>query len=543
MTQADGGSQTRSIAMNISRILSILVFLVFGLTGVIAALQSDQPLGNSDEEKLRQIQELVQSDNLDDARARVEKMLKNQPSDERLYNILGVIDAREKHFTSAESNFQRAIEIAPRCTGCYLNLGRLYQENARVDSHAEEKALRLYEKLLEFEPKNVEANYQAAWVSNRLAAFTASQHYLDRLPAEIGERSQALALRCANNIAAGQEPQAESTAQMLLSRDDLTSEDLIPVVAALSQHHTDDFAIRFLEAIAHRDLASVDALQELAILYEASGRYKDAEGTLGRVLQNVPSSSPTLFQLARVAYRSGDRERALGYLAHARDLDHGNAAVHFFFGMICVELNLLPDAKTSLEEAVRLKPGDAYYNYALGSVLVQANDLDGAIRYFQKFRELRPEDAHGRFALAVAYFYSFRYDEARHGFQAIADRPETKVGAQLFLGRMAMRDGNLDEAMKHLQESIDADPSVSDGYTELGMVYLDRREYSLAEKALAHALQIAPDDYLSNQRLLTLYLRTKDPRADEQARRVEEIRKSGQEKERMLMRTLNVRPY
>jgi tetratricopeptide (TPR) repeat protein len=329
----------------------------------------------------------------------------------------------------------------------------------------------------------------------------------------------------------------------LLSRNDLTSEDLIPVVAALSKHHTDDFAFRLLEAIAHRDLASVDALQELAILYEASGRYKDAEGTLERALQNAPSSSPILFQLARVAYRSGDREGALGYLAHARDLEPGNAAVHFFFGMICVELNLLPDAKTSLEEAVRLKPGDAYYNYALGSVLVQANDLDEAIRCFQKFRKLRPEDAHGRFALAVAYFYSFRYDEARHEFQAIADRPETKVGAQLFLGRMAMRDGNLDEAMKHLQESIQADPSVSEGYTELGMVYLDRREYSLAEKALAHALQIAPDDYLSNQRLLTLYLRTKDPRADEQARRVEEIRKTGQEKERMLMRTLNVRPY
>ena len=65
----------------------------------------------------------------------------------------------------------------------------------------------------------------------------------------------------------------------------------------------------------------------------------------------------------------------------------------------------------------------------------------------------------------------------------------------------------------------------------------------MAEQSFAHAIQIAPDDYLSNQRLLMLYLRTKDPRADAQAKRVDEIRKEGTEKEQMLMRTLEVRPY
>jgi tetratricopeptide (TPR) repeat protein len=285
------------------------------------------------------------------------------------------------------------------------------------------------------------------------------------------------------------------TAQKLLAHDDLTQEDLIPVVAALSDHHADEFALRFLEAIQKRGLASIQALQELADLYETRARYSDARGMLELALKGAPTPSPILFQLARVAYRSGDREGALGYLAHARDLEPGDAAVHFFFGMICVELNLLPDAQKSLQEAVRLNPGDAYYNYALGSVLVQANQLDEAIRYFKKFRELRPDDAHGRFGLAVAYFYSNRYEEARAEFQAIADRPETKVGAQLFLGRMARREGKLDEAMEHLQSSIQADPSLSEGYSDLGMVYLDKRQYALAEKTLAQAIEIAPNDF------------------------------------------------
>ena len=52
------------------------------------------------------------------------------PGDPRIYNLLGVIDAQENDFAAAESSFQRAIQLDPRFTGAYLNLGRLYQENA-----------------------------------------------------------------------------------------------------------------------------------------------------------------------------------------------------------------------------------------------------------------------------------------------------------------------------------------------------------------------------------------------------------------------------
>jgi len=547
MCHADGGAQTLPRLIKQLSIVGICALLFIGLERAhparLAGQISGQTTVGSEEERLRQIQQLIQSGRLDEARDQVEQALNTQSSDERLYNFLGVIDAQEKDFAGAESNFRRAIQIAPRLAGPYINLGRLYQEHAAADPHAEEQALHLYKQLLEFDPRNVEANYQSAWLSNKLGAFVASQRYLDRLPAETRQRTQALALRCANYVAVGQVRQADSTAQELLTRDNLTEEDLIPVVVALAGHHDGGFVIQFLESVVQRGLASAAVLQELAAFYEAGGRYKDAQGMLERALQLGTSTGQILFQLARVTYRSGDLEGTLGYLAHARDLEPGNAAVHFFFGMVCVELNLLPDARKSLEEAVRLDPNDAYHNYALGAVLVQANEMEEAIRYFQKFRELRPADPHARFALAVAYFYSFRYDDARSEFQAIADRKETQAGAHLFLGRMAMQDRKFDEAIEHFQKSIGADPSVSEAYTDLGFVYLNEHEYRLAEDALDHAIKLAPDDYLSNQRLLTLYLRTKDPRADAQAKRFEQIRETGREKEHLLMRTLEVRPF
>lgn len=547
MSVADEGVQTLSNLNKKLRLAGICAFLVIGALRVLPAraIQQSpaQTAADSEAKRLRQIQQLIQSGQLDEARDQVEEALKAQPGDGQLYNFLGVIHAQAKDFGSAESSFRRAIQLAPRLTSPYLNLGRLYQEHAAVDKHAEGEALQVYKELLEFEPAYVEANYQAAWLSNRLGAFVTSQRYLDRLPSETRQRPQSLALRCANYVAIGQSSLADSTSQQLLAQTNLVEEDTVPIVAALAKHHEGEFPIHFLETLNQRGLASAAALQELASLYEAGGRLNDARGILERAFQASPSSWPLLFQLARVAYLLGDREGTLGYLAHARELDPQDAAVHFFFGMVCVELNLLPDAKKSLEEAVRLSPDNAYYNYALGATLVQANQMDEAIGHFQKFRELRPVDPHARLALAVAYFYSFRYDEARAEFQAIADRKETQAGAHLFLGRMEMQDRKFGEAIEHFKKSIAADPSVSEAYTDLGLVYLNEKEYSLAESTLDHAIQLAPDDYLSNQRLLTLYLRTNDPRADTQKQLVDQLRETGQEKEHLLMRTLEVKPY
>ena len=307
MLHADGGVQTLLILIKQFRIAAICALLVFGLSRILPAQEAGQSPGqtavDSEDQRLRLIQQLLQSGRFDEARDQVEQALKTHSGDERLYNFLGVIDAQARDFTGAESSFRRAIQMSPHLPGPYLNLGRLCQEHAPVDPNAEEKALQVYKQLLDFDPSNVEANYQTAWLSNRLGAFASSQRYLDRLPAATRQRPQALGLRCANYVALGQIRLADTTAQELLAHSDLVEDDTLPIVAALVKHHEGEFPIHFLESITQRGLASIVALQELASLYEAGGRYKEARETLEKTFQAMPSSSPVLFQLARVAYR------------------------------------------------------------------------------------------------------------------------------------------------------------------------------------------------------------------------------------------------
>ena len=111
-----------------------------------------------------------------------------------------------------------------------------------------------------------------------------------------------------------------------------------------------------------------------------------------------------LIELARAAFKAGDAKGALGYLAHARDLEPTNVAVHFLFGIICVELNLGAEAYQSLAKAVALAPNDPDVNYAMGAVSLHRHEPSEALPYFEAYVRLRPGDPRGRFALGAAKY-------------------------------------------------------------------------------------------------------------------------------------------
>jgi Flp pilus assembly protein TadD len=388
------------------------------------------------------IQHSIQTGDLHSARTQVRDALQRFPGDPRLYNFLGVIDAQERNFDGAKSHFQRAIEIAPRFVGAYLNLGRLYEEESARNPGFFEKALQIYRQASAIEPDNVAV------------------------------------------------------------------------------------------------------LEKLAELYEAQGRFADARQTLTRELDTSGKASTALLtRLSRVAYKSGDLEGALGYLAHARDVEPRDAAVRFLFGLICIELKLPPEAEDSLRTAVRLDPQNPYYSYALGAVLLQRHNPDEAIRYFRTFRESRKEDSRGGFALGVAYFDAGQMEAARREFETAAKQGQTRAGALLYLGRVALREENRAEAADHFRAAIQTNPSMAEPYVELAVVQIRRKEYEAADQNLAHALRLAPDNYQANFNLLFLYKRTNDVRTAEQERRVAALRSAAEERERVLLRGLDIRPY
>lgn len=494
------------------------------------------------DETLKRAQELVQQGDITQARSLLRSEQGKFTREPGYYNLLGVIEARDGNYRAAETAFRQAIKLVPNFTGAYMNLGHLYQDSAAKDPRASQKALETYQRLLGFEPSNVEANYQAAVLLERQGSFKASLDHLARLPSAAQERAQALALRLANLAGLGEKTQVDDVAKRLLASPDLNETDVLSVLPQLKTGSKDDLSVRLLEGLATRNLASSSSLRQLAKLYKQQKRWHEARSTLEKVAQIEGNLVPVLLDLAFVANEQADRKGALGYLAHARDLEPENAAVHFFFGMVCVEENLAQEAYVSLKKALSLSPDNPYYNYAFGAVALQRDDPREAIPAFQKYCELKPQDPRGRFSLAVTYFFSRDYDRAKKELASVVGFKETAVAAHYYLGRMANQEGDFSLAGRELKSALEADPKYPDAHAELGVLYMKQREFARAEESFRQALELDPDNYNANFNLMVMYHRTKDERASAQTQRFEEIKKRRGERQLEMLRTIEVRP-
>ena len=111
-------------------VLPSAIFCGFAFFSNSAFCQSSSPTER--EKVIIEIQDLIDRDDLDAARQKVYEAQKGM-TDSGLDNLLGVIEAKAGDYAGAEGSFTIAISRTPTFTAPYLNLARLYQENASRD--------------------------------------------------------------------------------------------------------------------------------------------------------------------------------------------------------------------------------------------------------------------------------------------------------------------------------------------------------------------------------------------------------------------------
>ena len=493
----------------------------------VRALDSVQPLpapsgtrGSAADAGVQDILTLLERNDVDGASRALEPALRSRPSDPQLQNLAGVVAAQRGDVAVAERHFREAIRLAPVVASPYLNLGRLYQESAARDGGATDKAIAVYRALLARDATQVEARYQAAYLLVVRGDFAAGRALLLDLPAGLRNRPQVLAVSVAALSGTGDTAGATRAAATLAVHDDFGEADVAGLLGVLTRDQAAPLGLTLLEALDRRGRASPLVLRQLGVLQLRQGRPADARRTLERVAQAATPDVALLMDLARAAHAQKDFEGALGYLARARDVDPSQAAVHFFFGIVCVDLNLGAEAYQSMKRAVDLDPANPYINYALGAVAIHRHEPAESLPYFEKYVQLRPDDPRGRFALGVANFYSKLFDEAKPHLRAAAAQDVTAAGAHYFLGRIARQLNDLAEAERELETTLRVAPGNADAWAELGLVQMRLDRPREAEASLLKALSIDPGNYAATLNLATLYRRTGDPRAEAQAARL-----------------------
>ncbi len=488
------------------------------------------------------IQALVARGDLAGARAELENAVQRGKADATTFNLLGIVEAQARNYRAAEGAFRKSIRLAPNAAPVYENLGRLYQEHAAEDPQAVTRAIETYRALLRIEPINEEGNFQLARLLALSGRYPESEVRLGKLPEAARNGPGSLGIMVLDRAGLGDHAASMDAAARLLKHPDLTELDVIPLVRALEGAKAADVAERLLEGLAARGLASAGSLRTLGAIYERSGRLVDARekfeaGAAGGV------SLDLLVDLARVSFKQRDYKGTLGYLAHARDLDPKNPGIHFFFGIASIELSLPLEARNSLRQAISLDASNPYYHYALGAVELQLGHYTEALAELAAYSKAKPDDPRGTLVLGIAYFLAQQDEAAVERLRHAAENPGTAATAHYYLGRLLMRQGEPDKALPEFQQAAAGNPKSPDAWSEMGSAHLEQKRYAEAETALARALHLDPEHYRANLHLLTLYRRTRDPRADAQAEKFKHVREAQFENLKLLMRTVEVRPY
>jgi len=311
---------------------------------------------------------------------------------------------------------------------------------------------------------------------------------------------------------------------------------------ALQAAHRADLIELIFRAANDKKPLSADGLRILGLAQEGEGKLEIARKTLELAFTQSSSSVPILVDLTRVAKASNDYQGALGYLAHARDLQPNDASFAYEFGVLCLRLSLLGESRKAMGEAVKLSPDNPEYNFGMGTVSSFAQDPTQGLPYLEKYHALRPSDPAALLAIGTTYFRAKNFDSARIWLKQAVAHAATAADAHYYLGRIGRVTGHLDDAKHELEQANTLNPNRPDVLAELGQVFIASHEYGEAKTYLDRAVALDPENYGANFGLLQLYARTGDPRREEQSKRFDGIKSNDEQHYQEMMRIIDVRP-
>jgi Tfp pilus assembly protein PilF len=314
----------------------------------IALTGEEQAQEQSEAQLTDQAQTLINAGQLAGAQNMLQAAIRKYPRSGALYNLLGIIAAEQNRNAEAESAFLTATRYAPSLSSAILNLARVYYSEGKDDA-----AIVTYRRALKINNNLPEANANLATLLLDKGNYAEAQSRLALLPAEDREQNRFRAMECAASAGAEKFDRAKEAARQVTGT--VTEQDVSLPAYVLTKLGQSELVIDLLTRVDIEN-SSKELRGLLATAYAKSGNPARARALFESVAREEPKDVRPLSDAAHVAYQERDYEGAAGYLAHALKIEPENADVQFFFGIVCVHLNLPGDAFQALKEAVRLKP-------------------------------------------------------------------------------------------------------------------------------------------------------------------------------------------
>ncbi len=256
---------------------------------------------------------------------------------------------------------------------------------------------------------------------------------------------------------------------------------------ALAAAGQDDQAIPLFQSVLERQPGSTEAMLQLALAEQRTGKLQDSILLLRKVVAAEPQNESTLTNLGMALAQAQDAKDAVPLLQRAVKLAPNDVTAHQDLAAAYVQLSQFSDAAAELRTALRLAPDLPQLHYNLGLALKMQDDAAGAIPELEAAERLDAKAPEAPYVLGILYMQAARYEDAARELKRSLDLRPENGDAWATLGSVYAKLDKLPEATAALQQAIQQLPGQPDPHLTLASVLVkeDKPAEAVAERKAA----------------------------------------------------------
>jgi tetratricopeptide (TPR) repeat protein len=309
--------------------------------------------------------------------------LKDHPSNAEAYAHLGLLQARQEHYTEAIASYRKALALNPAFPSLRLNLGLALFKAGEM-----KEAIQIFTPLLKSQtPASPEAQRLTILLGMAhygLKEYAAASPYLKQAAARDPQNLQ-LRLALAHSCLWSKQYQCVlDTYHEILSLNAESAEADMLAGEAQDELKNPAGAIEQFRAAVRADPKQPDVHFGLGYLLWSRRQYPEAVAEFQAELANNPKHAQALLYMADAQIQLNHPELALPLLESAKQLGPDLALARLDLGILLADAGRNSDALAEMKEAVRLNPEDANGHWHLGKLYRTMGKKDESKLEFDK---------------------------------------------------------------------------------------------------------------------------------------------------------------
>lgn len=296
-----------------------------------------------------------------EAEAAWRTVAEQHPSDAEPFAHLGLLEARQQHYTDAIHNYRKAVALAPAMPGLRLNLGLACFKNGDY-----RQAIEMFSPLLKAQPDDQRLTVLTGMSHYGMGQYAAASTYLKKAADRDAQNLQLQLTLAHSCLLSNQYPCVLDQFHRIVSLNAESAEADMLAGEALDEMHETVAATREFRAAVAANPKEPNVHFGLGYLLWTQSQYKEAAAEFQAEMENVPQHLQAMRYLADCYIQMNRSADAQPLLEKVIALDAANAMEHRDLGIVFADSHRNDDALRQFRAAAKLDPKDVNVHWRLG---------------------------------------------------------------------------------------------------------------------------------------------------------------------------------